>query len=146
MSAGDEAAVRAANQRFYRAFESLALPEMEAAWAHEGQVTCVHPGWPLAEGWTAVRESWDAIFRNTPQIRFDVSGERIEVRGDLAWVVCVERITSGNEQGAVLATNVLRRGGDGEWRLVHHHGSPYVSPRRERERELPPAPAKKVVN
>jgi ketosteroid isomerase-like protein len=144
MSRSDEDEVRAANQQFYRAFESLELPDMEAAWAHEGPVTCVHPGWPLAEGWPAVRESWATIFGNTREIRFDITGERIEVRGELAWVVCVERISSGDDRGAILATNVLRRGPDGRWRMVHHHGSPYVAPRKERS--LPPAPPKKIVN
>ncbi len=144
MSRSDEDEVRSANQQFYRAFESLALAQMDAAWDHEGQVTCVHPGWPLAEGWPAVRQSWDTIFSNTPAIRFEVSGEHIDVRGELAWVVCIERISSGDDRGAVLATNVLRRGSDGRWRLVHHHGSPYVAPRPQR---LPaPAPPGKLVN
>jgi ketosteroid isomerase-like protein len=135
--------VRHANQDFYRAFESLELPRMEAAWAHEGQVTCAHPGWPLADGWAAVRRSWETIFRNTSEITFDVTGEQIEVRGELAWVVCVERVSSGTDRGAVLATNVLRRGADGRWRLVHHHGSAYVTPRVERERPPAPPAAKK---
>jgi ketosteroid isomerase-like protein len=141
MSLSDEDAVRRANQEFYRAFESLELARMEDAWAHDGQVTCVHPGWPLAEGWPAVRASWSTIFSHTPAIRFEVTGERIAVHGELAWVVCVERISAGDDRGAVLATNVLRRGADARWRLVHHHGSPYVAPRAERS--LPPA---KIVN
>jgi ketosteroid isomerase-like protein len=139
MSARDDEtqSVSRANQAFYRAFESLDLEEMDEVWAHDGQVTCVHPGWTLAEGWTEVRQSWETIFRNTPEIDFDVTEERIDVRGDLAWVVCVERISSGADAGAVLATNVFRKDAHGEWRLVHHHGSPYVPPRNR-----PPAPPK----
>ncbi len=140
----DEEAVRTANQQFYRAFESLALPQMESVWAHEGQVTCVHPGWPLAEGWPAVRASWSTIFSNTPAIRFEVTGERIEVSGELAWVVCVERISAGEDRGAVLATNVLRRGADGRWRMAHHHGSPYIAPRPVRALPTAPPPGKLV--
>jgi ketosteroid isomerase-like protein len=131
--------VRAANQAFYRAFETLELARMEDAWAHDGQVTCVHPGWPLADGWAAVRRSWATIFENTGTIRFDVRDEQIDVRGDLAWVVCLERISSGNAEGAVLATNVFRRGADGAWRMVHHHGSPFVAPRE-------PSEPRKVLN
>src|SRR4051812_3013597 len=116
-------AVRAANQAFYRAFESLALEWMDAVWSHAGQVTCVHPGWALADGWPAVRDSWATIFGNTADIRFTVEDEHIDVRGDLAWVVCLERIRTGGASGAILATNVFRREG-GAWRLVHHHGSP----------------------
>ena len=128
----EEQAVRLANHAFYRAFETLALERMDEAWWHDGQVTCVHPGWPLASGWDEVRHTWATIFRHTQSIHFDVTDERIDVRGDLAWVVCVERIDGSSttgERAAALATNVLRRVGD-TWRLVHHHASPFV-PRRD---------------
>jgi ketosteroid isomerase-like protein len=125
----DEELVRTANQRFYRAFESLELSRMEEAWWHEGLVTCIHPGWPLAAGWGEVRDSYRTIFANTEHIRFDVSDERIDVRGELAWVTCVERLMSrsvvGESRGAVVATNVFRRERDA-WRMVHHHASPFL--------------------
>jgi ketosteroid isomerase-like protein len=140
MSASDAAAVRTANQGFYRAFESLSLERMDAVWAHDGQVMCVHPGWPLAEGWPAVRRTWETIFRNTREIRFEVAEQRLDVRGELAWVVCVERLSSSSDRRAVLATNVLRRGTDGAWRMVHHHGSPLVAARSDRSTAPPAKP------
>ena len=143
---GEVDAVRAANRAFYRAFESLELAQMDAVWAQAGQVTCAHPGWSLADGWPSVRESWATIFRNTGDIRFDVSDEKIDVRGDLAWVVCVERIVSGGGGGAVLATNVFRLEA-GRWRMVHHHGSQFVPAAPSRPASKPRADAtKKVLN
>jgi len=133
MSAPDEPIeeVRRANQAFYRAFESLSLDRMDETWWHDGLVVCVHPGWPLAVGWLAVRETWRTIFRNTSDISFEVTDERIDVRGELAWVVCVEHLSSrsvqGEGKGVVLATNLFRRE-EGAWRLVHHHTSPYLAP------------------
>ena len=132
----ERAAVRAANLAFYRAFEALDLPAMERVWAQDESVSCLHPGWPLCAGWDEVRASWATIFANTGTMRFDVGDERIDVRGPLAWVICVERIRStapGGEamSGAVIATNVFRDD-DGAWKLVHHHGSPHVERRRER--------------
>jgi ketosteroid isomerase-like protein len=129
----DEAAVRAANLAFSRAFEALDLPAMERLWAHDDSVSCLHPGWPLCAGWSEVRGAWATIFANTGSMRFDVADERIDVRGELAWVVCVERIRStspGGEAmvGAVVATNVFRSE-SGAWKLVHHHGSPHVARR-----------------
>ena len=50
--------VRRANDRFYRAFESLDMKQMEAMWVQTDRAKCVHPGWELLEGWDAVRQSW----------------------------------------------------------------------------------------
>lgn len=124
--AEDVEAVRAANERFYRAFESLSLAEMEPLWLHEDRVACIHPGWPRLTGWEAVRDSWDAIFRNTREMRFTLTDVRIEPRGDSAWVLCTENILSESRGNlsvtAILATNLFERHGT-EWLLVHHHAS-----------------------
>lgn len=142
-------AVRSAHQGFYRAFETLRIDAMDAVWSHEGQVTCLHPGWPLADGWAEVRASWETIFKNSRDMRFEVVEEHIDVRGDLAWVVCVERLTSAAGAGAVQATNVLRREG-GAWKMVHHHGATYVRPVRRSSGPPPPPPPtddkKRVLN
>ena len=131
----DESEVRSANEAFYRAFEALDLRGMEAAWSHGGAVSCVHPGWPLANGWSEVRETWRVIFENTADIRFDIEHLLVDVQGDLAWVVCTEQLRSrsaaGSDEGTVLATNVFRRE-DGVWKVAHHHGSPFVAPLRPR--------------
>jgi ketosteroid isomerase-like protein len=140
-AAAVHAAVLAANQAFYRAFEALDLPAMEAVWAHDGPCTCLHPGWPLCAGWDEVRSSWATIFSNTAAMRFEIADERVDVRDGMAWVVCVERIHSRAAAGeamvgAVVATNVFREEG-GAWKLVHHHGSPHV-PRRTQSPPPPP--------
>ncbi|HEX6836851.1 MAG TPA: nuclear transport factor 2 family protein [Polyangia bacterium] len=136
----ERAAVRAANLAFYRAFEALDLAAMERLWAQDDSVSCLHPGWPLCAGWAEVRASWATIFANTGSMRFELAGERIDVREGLAWVVCVERIRStgpGGDAmvGAVIATNVFRSDG-GAWKLVHHHGSPHVARRAEPRGDL----------
>lgn len=127
----DADAVRAANARFYEAFESLTLGEMVAVWAHGDHVACVHPGWPRLSGWDAVRDSWEAIFRNTREMRFSLTDVQVEVRGDLAWVLCTENVLS-EARGtlaatSILATNVFARQGS-EWRLVLHHASHVLAP------------------
>jgi ketosteroid isomerase-like protein len=119
----DRDEVKKTNRALYKAFETLQLDQMERVWAHDGSVTCIHPGWPIAEGWPAVRETWAVIFENTDTMKFRITDEHIEIVGDLAWVVCIEHVRSGDASGLVLATNVLRRGKEG-WKIVHHHGSP----------------------
>ncbi len=122
----DRVAVTEANARFYRAFEALDLAAMDAVWAHGEDVKCVHPGWPLLIGWGAVRESWQAIFTNTEEMRFTLSDVRAVVHADLGWVTCTENILSdvGGRVSvtAILATNLFSRDGSG-WRMVHHHAS-----------------------
>jgi ketosteroid isomerase-like protein len=127
----DEAEVAEANARFYRAFEALDADTMAAVWDHGDHVKCVHPGWPLLTGWEAVGTSWENIFANTQEMRFTISGVRVVVSGDSAWVTCTENILS-EVQGrlsatAILATNLFERQADG-WRMVHHHASHVLAP------------------
>jgi ketosteroid isomerase-like protein len=128
----DRRAVREANERFYRAFESLDLAEMEEVWAHGDHVACVHPGWSRLHGWEEVRRSWAAIFQGTTEMRFTITDVRVELRGDLGWVHCTENIISENRGSlsitAILATNVFERRAD-QWLLVHHHASHILAPR-----------------
>ncbi|MBI3637660.1 MAG: nuclear transport factor 2 family protein [Candidatus Rokubacteria bacterium] len=115
-----------ANARFYRAFETLDLEQMDAVWRHADAARCVHPGWPFLTGWDAVRASWEAIFKNTVEMRFTISDVHVAGDGAVAWVTCTENILS-QVRGqvsvtSVLATNVFTRAADG-WRLVVHHAS-----------------------
>ncbi len=120
-------AVREANRRFYRAFESLDIEQMRAVWAGDDSVTCVHPGWTLLKGQDAVMGSWARIFENTALMQFTVTDAEVTVAGDWAWVACTENITSVVDgrvtQTKVQATNIYVKR-TGRWLTVHHHGSP----------------------
>jgi ketosteroid isomerase-like protein len=122
-----EAAVQAANQRFYAAFESLDIAEMEAVWAHDDAIECVHPGWDLLLGWDEVRECWARIFANAKRVRIALSSTWVRVEGDVGWVACTEHVTTafadGFDEAIVRATNIFVRRGD-QWLLVVHHASP----------------------
>jgi ketosteroid isomerase-like protein len=122
--------VTQANRKFYDAFESLDIAKMDEVWAHLEYVTCVHPGWTLRSDWPAVRDSWVLIFNNTFSMKFELTESIVQVAGDMAWVICVENITSQQsdepQHARVLATNLFERIGD-EWLMIHHHGSPVMS-------------------
>ena len=122
------AAVLAANQAFYDAFSSLDIERMEAVWARDYDVTCVHPGWSLLGGWFEVMESWERIFAGAAMMTFTITGAEATLSGDggSAWVTCTENLTSVLDgrvlEARVEATNIfLRR--DDRWLLAHHHGS-----------------------
>lgn len=127
MTPTDVAAVEAANEEFYLAFEHVDLDRMHAVWDDDEDVTCVHPGWPLLRGRGRVMRSWALIFANTPYIQFFLTDVHVQVTGEIAVVTCAENILTsvGDAEGdaTVVATNVFRRRDDG-WRLVVHHGSP----------------------
>jgi len=129
MSPDDAAEVEEANARFYRAFESLEISQMEQVWARGENVRCIHPGWCLLSGWGAVRQSWEAIFKDSREMRFSIGDVDVHAEGDLAWVTCTEHLEThgydGVSHGAVEATNVFERH-EGRWYVVHHHGSPLV--------------------
>jgi uncharacterized protein (TIGR02246 family) len=122
-----EQALRAANQEFYLAFESLDIEEMARVWAHDDDVQCVHPGWDLLIGWEEIRERWARIFANAKRVKIALSSVWVRVEGNTGWVACTEHVTTafadGFDDATVQATNifVLR---DGRWLLVAHHASP----------------------
>lgn len=132
-------AVIAANEAFYRAFETLDVQEMEKVWLRASHIKCVHPGWPLLCGWGPIMMSWQRIFANTFSMHFTPTDVRVEVLGSLAWVVLIEDLESRGDEGSsrvqILATNLFEKR-DGTWFIVHHHASPILAPSSPPEEQL----------
>lgn len=121
--------VIAANRAFYRAFESLQVESMEKVWSRDASIVCIHPGWRKLEGWGPVMNSWERIFDNVFEMKFEIVELSIRISGDLAVVVTEENLTQRGYDGIgrsqVLATNVFERSGQ-KWSLVLHQGSPVM--------------------
>jgi ketosteroid isomerase-like protein len=134
MSKITEQTIQDINIQFYKAFESLSLERMEQVWKHSDDIVCVHPGWDLFRGWTAVRESWMTIFQNTERIQFIITNAKVRAFENIvAIVVCLENIETIINQDkirmGVIATNIFERqrivrNDEDEWLMIHHHGSP----------------------
>ncbi len=116
-------AVRAANRRYYEAFEARDLDEMSDVWQHDDDVVCTHPGWKTLHGWGAVAGSWFVLFGGPERLQFILTEERIRVSGEVAWVTVDENLIGEHVGATVAAVNIFRRVG-GAWRMVLHHGSP----------------------
>ena len=130
MTDSDETeAIKLANLEFYQAFESLDMERMTGVWAQDESVKCVHPGWPILEGWEHVALSWQRIFDNAAAMQFTITGANVVLEGDWAWVTCTENLISVVDgrvtEGRVQATNIFKRHGE-QWLMVHHHGSPTI--------------------
>jgi ketosteroid isomerase-like protein len=125
----DQTQVQEANARFYEAVSSQSLAQIDAVWSHASWIKCVHPGWELLVGWQKIRESWENIFRNAEYLRIMISNVAIEIRSEVAWVVCTENIASAHEANyqtaTAQATNIYHKI-EGVWLLVHHHASPAI--------------------
>jgi len=122
-------AVIEANREFYRAFESLDLEKMERVWMRDAAIVCIHPGWRRLSGWGPVMNSWERIFDNVFEMKFEVNEVEVRMSDGLAVVVTEENLTQRGYEGVaralVIATNVFERIGD-KWWMVMHHGSPVM--------------------
>ena len=130
MQSDETAAVTAANDAFYRAFESLDIDDMTEVWARDEVVRCVHPGWGMLQGWTDVMASWERICDNATMMHFVITGAEVSVEGEWAWVACTENLTQVIDgqvvESRVQTTNIFRKRA-GRWLLAHHHGSPLMA-------------------
>ncbi|HYG89858.1 MAG TPA: nuclear transport factor 2 family protein [Azospirillum sp.] len=122
----DADTVLALNQSFYRAFASLDYTAMDALWAQQLPVACLHPGWTLLLGREAVMESWRALLAGPQPQSVHPRNEQVLMLGDTALVLCEEVLP-----GTVCAASNLFAREDGAWRLVHHQSGP-LAPAAER--------------
>lgn len=134
----DEKAVAEANQAFYEAFENRDLAAMTAVWEQSERATCTHPGWPMLRGWGQVQASFSTMFERTPFIQFFLTDQKVQVHGDVAWVIVEENVLQAHQthgghvaesllgDATAEAVNLFVRhiGERGDaWRLVVHHAS-----------------------
>lgn len=108
-------AVLEANEAFYRAFNSKDADAMDAAWAAEHEIACIHPGWNALVGREDVLASWHNILGNSNQPRIVIGGAQVVFTDDTAIVLCRELVAGS----PLIATNVFVHEADG-WKLVHH--------------------------
>jgi ketosteroid isomerase-like protein len=135
----DRDAILDANRGFYRAFESLDAEQMGRVWLRAPRIVCIHPGWRQLVGWGLIMTSWERIFENTFEMKFELGDPLVIANGDLAVVIVEENILQrgydGVSRSRVLATNVFERA-EGRWWLVSHHGSPVLEPSQSGEPPL----------
>ncbi len=111
----EHAAVLFANDAFYLAFANQDLEAMEALWAQETSVTCIHPGWDPLEDRDEVMESWESILNNPNATNISCKNPTVRVFGEIACVICHEVL----DQGFLVATNLFAQEG-GQWKMIHH--------------------------
>jgi ketosteroid isomerase-like protein len=116
-----------ANLNFYFALESLDVELMEDVWLMDATACCIHPGGERLAGWENIRANWERIFKSTTFMRVDITEVSVEVHTNVAWVTCLENIsTAAGDQihrARAYATNIFTFDEDAGWLLVVHHAS-----------------------
>jgi len=119
------------NERFYRALGTRDLQLMDSVWVRESRAGCVHPGWIMLKGWDALRQSWESVFDPRDQVDVDLSNVAVEVRGDVAWVTCIQKLIYKSRIPVGInisqSTNIFEKHDSG-WLMVLHHASPIPIP------------------
>lgn len=123
----DKEAVLRVNERFYTALGTRDLQLMDSVWVRESRAGCVHPGWIILKGWDALRLSWENVFDPRDQLDVELSNVTVEVRGNVAWVTCIQKLMykSRIPVGIIISqsTNIFEKHDSG-WLMVLHHASP----------------------
>ena len=123
-----------ANENFYAAVKTGDIDKLGAIWLQDENVKCVHPGWPMLHGWEAVSQSWKNIFENGGPLDIELQDVAVDVSGDTAWVICIEKIGYKLDDevqfGFAQSTNIFNFDGS-KWFLVLHHASPIPAPRQD---------------
>jgi ketosteroid isomerase-like protein len=116
-----------ANERFYNALGTRDLELMDTVWIKDSRAGCVHPGWVMLQGWQAIRQSWENVFDPSDQVDIKLSGISVEIKGDVAWLTCIQELTYINRDPIMMnvsqSTNIFERHDSG-WLMVLHHASP----------------------
>ncbi len=118
-----------ANERFYEAFASLDLKQMQCIWHSAPYVKCLHPGWHIISGFDEVMESWQLIFRNTFSMHFELEEVEAVVLGRIGIVTLRENLLTATHptelptRVVLAATNIFELGDDG-WKMILHQAGP----------------------
>ncbi len=123
------AALLFANDRFYRAFADADMEAMAALWAPDGPLTCLHPGWAPLTTREDVLGSFSAIFEGPAPPAITTIAADVAIHGPVGIVICYEQI--GTDY--LVATNIFRQEGDGQWHLIHHQAGPANEPPPQNE-------------
>lgn len=111
--------VLAANLAFYAVFDAGDASAMDALWATEHGVACIHPGWAALDTRAEIIESWRQILDSPQAPSIHCANPTATVAGDMGFVVCSELLPGGE----LIATNIFVREA-GSWKICHHHASP----------------------
>ena len=119
--------VHKASEQFYAALNRLFngnASSMEGIWSKDSTITVLQPIGGRTVGWDDIREAYRDIAQIAENGQVKLDDQIIQVIGDVAYEVGVERgqaAFAGNQVTLdYRVTNIYRREAGG-WKIVHHH-------------------------
>ncbi len=116
------AIVEFANDRFYAAFGSGDMDEMQSVWANDPGIVCIHPGWPPLVGVDEVMQSWRELMQGGGG-DIQCHGVRVVPQYNQFSVLCYEQLPNG----WLIATNNFVIEGQTA-KMIHHQAGPCQPP------------------
>lgn len=127
MSSIETSSVMEINRKFYEAIETHDIQLMQHVWSTESFSRCLHPGWPVLEGFSDIMASWVSIFGGGQKLTFSLRHITPVIREDLAALHFIENVLFEDPDGVrefnVSCTNIFLKS-NGEWKMILHHASP----------------------
>jgi len=119
--------IRAASEKFYAALNCMLNGDagpLGDIWSHSPTVTTMHPIGGREIGWDKVKKTWAQVAQLAKTGKVKLSGQFIQVAGDVAYELGVERgqfrLAGQKVTVADRVTNIYRLE-SGVWKIVHHH-------------------------
>jgi len=122
-----EAAVLAANSRFFDAYEARDLELMSQLWQNGLRSCCIHASRTPVYGFDAVMESWEDVFMRPKRRTGEVLEQSVAVCENMGRVVRCERLANGT---GVVVTNHFEDAPEG-WKLCCHQVSTIAQQKEE---------------
>ncbi len=118
-----------ANEDFYEALATRDLEAMKRVWLTDKKVGCIHPGWAIVRNWETIMKNWESLFNPEDQIDIKLSDISLELRGDMAWVTCIQEMVYIKRDPVTFkisqSTNIFAKDSE-RWFMLIHHASPII--------------------
>lgn len=111
---------------FYRSFNSADLVALEQVWAPDDAPSMDNPIGGIRRGWSSISEGYSKLFDGPAEVQ--VAFHDFTSQGGVDWHLFVGRERGyckrvGERLEVAFRTTRWFVRLDGEWRLLHHHGS-----------------------
>jgi ketosteroid isomerase-like protein len=123
----EEDEVRKSSEHFYAAINRMINGDagsLTDIWSHSAAATAMHPIGGRVVGWDKVRQSFEQVAQVASEGRVRLADQIVQVTGDVAYEVGVERGQAklAGQQVNIenRVTNIYRRE-SGAWKILHHH-------------------------